>query len=107
MNLSNNKCDKISEIICSTASGTSDVSFSLFRKNIANNYWICNSFVSDKYELIKSNIIENEQTNTSCGTISTEGSSTTTLTISKCCFVENSGGSLFYADNPTKGNIKE
>ena len=95
VNLSNNECYGTSGILCDSASGTSVVSFSSFRKNIANN-WICNYFYSGTYELKYSNIIENTETSTSDGIIYCYES---TLTISKCCFIQNTGGYLFEANS--------
>ena len=70
-----------------------EVYFSSFRKNTANNYG-CLAFASGTFKLVSSNIIENKQTGTDLGTVYTWSSAK--LTVNECCLVGNTGAPLFY-----------
>ena len=95
VNLSRNTCTYDSAFWLLYASAAqNDVSFSSFRDNTATNY-ICLDFVSGTFNLKSSNIIENKQQGSSWGTVCTEGSPS--LTVTECCLVGNTGGTLFYA----------
>ena len=97
VNLSHNTCTYWSAFgLLYASAAQNDVSFSSFRDNTATS-WICLHFYSGTFNLKSSNIIENEQQDSRWGTVCTEGTSSTKLTVNECCLVGNTGGKLFYA----------
>ena len=105
VNVSNNICSACPGISCwSPSSGSSGdpsclISFSTFTNNTCHYDYICLYLSNDNYmEIVRCNVIRNEQKSTDYGTIYSYYGN---LNIKYSCIIENSANRDFYADSGT------